>query len=91
MKSNFLKMILPMAAIAVALTGAFSTNAMNTKSKTVALVQGYHFISQSNPCQAADMCETSGTSFCRVGGGVATPRLWAKDTNGNCVIPLYKP
>lgn len=91
MKSNFLKMILPMATIAVAVTGAFSTNAMNTKSKTVALVQGYYHITPNGPCQAADMCETSGGPFCRVGGGVSTPRLWAKDADGDCVIPLYKP
>lgn len=78
-----------MAAVALALAGAFSTNAMNKDSKLLINRQGYLQHSPTN-CEIKDMCRTEGGPVCRVGGGVSTPILWGLDGDGKCVVPLFK-
>ncbi|UFH36531.1 DUF6520 family protein [Flavobacterium acetivorans] len=83
-------MILPVAVIAVAISGAFSSNAMNKKSKAFALRQGYTHTSPSSVCDISEMCSDVIGDFCTV--GVEEVRLWGK-TNPEattCNVPLYK-
>lgn len=90
MKTEISKMILPMAVIAVAVAGAFSSNAMNKNSKVFAPKQGYTHTSPSSACNISNMCSDIGTDFCTV--GVEEVRLWGKTTPEatTCNVPLYK-
>ncbi|OAB26222.1 DUF6520 family protein [Flavobacterium fryxellicola] len=90
MKTEILKMIMPMAVIAVAVTGAFSSNAMNKNSKAFALKQGYTHTSPSSACNISNMCSDIGSDFCTV--GAEEVRLWGKTSPNatTCNVPLYK-
>ncbi|MFV5703062.1 DUF6520 family protein [Flavobacterium sp. XS2P12] len=91
MKTEIFKMILPMAVIAVAVTGAFSSNAMNKNSKAFAPKQGYTHTSPSSACNISNMCSDVIGDFCTV--GAEEVRLFGK-TNPEattCNVPVYKP
>lgn len=83
-------MILPVAVIAVAVAGAFSSNAMNKNSKAFALKQGYTHTSPASVCNISNMCSDVIGDICRV--GAEEQQLWGK-TNPNattCNVVLYK-
>lgn len=85
------KLILPVLAIAFAVTSAFT---INPSQKTDAdLVNGYHKLNiQGTECKAENECTTTVTSaFCRVGNAPSGARLWDMNENQECVITLYKP
>jgi hypothetical protein len=86
MKTN-LKQIVPVAAIVLAMAGAFSTHAMN-RSKTLAPQQGHVQLDPfGNQCENPVMCETINTgSLCTSGSSQA----WGKDGAGKCVVKLYQ-
>ncbi|MFV5692919.1 DUF6520 family protein [Flavobacterium sp. LT1R49] len=90
MKTEILKMILPMAVIAVAVTGAFSSNAMNKNSKAFAIKQGYTHTSPSSACNISNQCSDAIGDICTV--GLEEQQLFGK-TNPNaatCNVILYK-
>lgn len=91
MKTEILKMILPMAVIAVAVSGAFSSNAMNKNSKTLAPKQGYTHTSPTSACNISNMCSDVIADFCTV--GVEEVRLWGKTSPDatTCNVAVYKP
>lgn len=92
MKTRIPQFILPMLVVVFAITTAFNTNASASSKKTTAIVTGYlQHIGEEEPCEESNECSTSGVTFCRVGQVATNPRLWNKNANGQCVIPLYKP
>jgi hypothetical protein len=92
MKTKLSQLILPMLVIVFAVTSAFTTHAEN-KSKNVALVTGYiQHIGAQQPCEASNQCSTvTSATFCKVGQIATNPRLWDKNANDECIVPLYKP
>ena len=92
MKTKMSQFILPVLMVVFAITTAFNTNASASSKKAVANVTGYiQHIGAQEPCEASNMCATTGNTFCRVGQLATNPRLWDKNSNNECVIPLYKP
>jgi hypothetical protein len=92
MKTKIPQFILPMLVVVFAITTAFNTNASASSKKAAVLVTGYiQHIGEEEPCEESNLCNTNGTIFCRVGQVATNPRLWDKNANDQCVIPLYKP
>lgn len=92
MKTRISQFILPMLVVVFAITTAFTKNASTSSKNATALVTGYiQHIGAEEPCEASNDCSTSGTIFCRVGQVATNPRLWDKNANDQCVVPLYKP
>lgn len=85
MKTKFLNLMMPMAVIAVALAGAFSTNAMEKSDKVSAAVPGFRHIT-GIPCDSYDMCENLGGAVCTKNGFV----LYNLQSPGNCPVPLTR-
>jgi hypothetical protein len=92
MKTKIPQFILPMLVIVFAITTAFTTNASTSSKKATALVTGYiQNIGSEEPCEASNDCDTTGSIFCRVDQASTNPRLYDKNANDQCIIPLYKP
>lgn len=83
---NFRKMI-PMAMFALAVVGAFSTNAMNSSSKKAtnfpAFIKGNL---AGTICNASNECSDEPGEVCMVG----TTQLWGKDGSNKCVVELHR-
>lgn len=80
-----IKIIIPIAIIALAITGALTTQAMNSSS--FVLVQGYiKGNPQGTACQASIWCSNTGNQLCMVG----TTQVWGKDSFGRCILEVYK-
>lgn len=93
MKAIFVKQVLPVAVFALAIAGAFTTHAMNERSKTAAPVQGYTKLNlEATSCEAHDMCSTTNNgTICRVGLVPSGAQLFGKNSANECVIPVYRP
>ena len=93
MKTNFIKQILPLAAFGVALAGAFSTNAMNSRANTAAPIQGFTQLNEdATECEQHDVCSTiNNGQVCRVGLVPSGARLWGKNDNQECKRVVYMP
>lgn len=65
MKTNFLNFVMPIAAIAVGLAGALSTNAMEKSNGKLAPQWGYKHVSLAIPCEQVQMCSNSGAFVCK--------------------------
>lgn len=92
MKTKISQLILPMLVVVFAVTSAFTSHAEN-KSQSVALVTGYiQHPGAEEPCEASNDCTTVNTgTFCKVGQIATNPRLWDKNINDECVVPLFRP
>ena len=79
--------LIPIAVIALAIAGAFTTHAMSRSSKVVANQQG--FVKQ-NPlgtmCDVSITCSNIPDALCKVG----TTQIWGKDASGKCIVELYR-
>lgn len=64
MKTTFLNLVMPMAAVAVGLAGALTTNAMEKSNSKLAPVMGYKHVSAAIPCQQVQLCSNNGTFVC---------------------------
>ncbi|MBW4361047.1 DUF6520 family protein [Flavobacterium taihuense] len=64
MKTTFLNLVMPMAAVAVGLAGALTTNAMEKSNSKLAPVMGYKHVSVAIPCQQVQLCSNNGTFVC---------------------------
>lgn len=93
MKTNFAKQVLPVAVFALAIAGAFTTHAMNGRSRTAAPIQGYQKLNpQGTSCEQKDMCSTiNNGTVCTVGLNPSGAQLFAKNSANNCVQPVYRP
>lgn len=88
MKKNLSKIVLSLAFVAVAMFGAFNTNAMNKKSKLVMNQTGYATLNENQPCNVQVACRTIEGPICKSG----TFQAWGKTSPSatNCTVELYK-
>lgn len=93
MKTVFFKKGLPVAVVAIAIAGAFSTNAMNRHAENVAIVPGYEQLNpQATECEQKDDCSTINTgTLCTVGYDPEGAQLFDKNAAGECRVTLYRP
>jgi hypothetical protein len=86
MKTNFVKMILPVAVFALAVTGAFASHAMNNAKKVAnAPVQGWLRI--NGACNQSIQCSNTGNVLCKT---ASNQQVFGKDTAGDCSVELYR-
>lgn len=79
--------IIPIAIVAIAIAGAFTTQAKNNEKNTLVLVQGYiKGNPQGTACQISIWCSNTGNQLCMVG----TTQVWGKNANGQCILEVYK-
>ena len=82
------KFLMPLAAFAIAIGGAFLTTSMGEVTDDVSVVQGYiHTGNPLQPCELSIECETQEGDFCTV--GAANTRVWGMDGN-QCPVELFK-
>ena len=90
MTTNLLKL-----GLSVLMTGIAATAAVNTQQSTAVdqtpNERGFIRHTSATDCELSDMCNPSGTDFCTVGNVSAGARLWRKNVNQQCIVPLYKP
>lgn len=83
---NFRKVI-PMAVFALAIVGAFTTNAMSKNVKATTSIQGYVKLNpQGTVCNISNFCSDDPGPVCMLG----TTQLWGKDGSGKCVVELHR-
>jgi hypothetical protein len=93
MKNSFIKNMVPIAVIALGISGAFVTTSMQSASKSeLAPKVGYLANPQGKCTQTTVNCETIQSAFlCRL-GVTSGPVAYDKDiATNNCVQPLYRP
>ena len=93
MKTLFLKNMMPIAVVALGISGAFLTTSMQGISKTDTFPKiGYVRNPDNNQCTEVSVnCNTIPTMLCRL-GGTSGPIAYDKDVaTNNCVQPLYRP
>lgn len=90
MKTNFFKQIVPVAAFAIAIGGAFSTHASEQSSKKLASVPGYQLI--GGVCTYKNDCnDIVRPQMCTVGQQTGTPQLFGiHPVTGQCNVPLWR-
>lgn len=81
MKTIKKKGLLPLMVLALAIGGAFATQATVTEEGSSTI--GY--LSVQEPCDTPVVCGTSGIPGCTVPGGTAY------GMENNCLRPLFKP
>lgn len=88
MKTTIVKMLLPVAAFALASAGAISNNSShNVKS---GLVNGYIHSPGANDCKPSIQCKAEFGPVCQ--SGITTgPQVYGMTAPGNCWITLYRP
>lgn len=87
MKKRIVKMILPMAVFALAITGAFASHAENVAKKAApASIQGW--LQVAGTCNKSIQCSESGTVLCKT---TANQQVFGKDEAGDCAVELYRP
>lgn len=85
---NFRKVI-PMAVFALAIVGAFTTNAMTKNVKVTSSVQGYiRNNPQGTACNISDFCVDDAGPVCML--GTSSTQLWGKDGSGKCIVELHR-
>jgi len=89
MKTLFLKNGMPIAAVIVAIAGAFATTSMQSASKILTPRVGYTLNAQGE-CNIAVACDDVPSQFiCRL--GAAGPQAYGKNPQGQCVETLWRP
>ena len=84
---------MPIAVVALGLSGAFVTTSMQSVSKTETAPK-FGYVRNSNSIQCSEIqvnCNTNPNAFfCRV-GGTTGPLAYDKEPNNDCVHALYRP
>lgn len=93
MKSLFLKNGMPVAAVLLAMAGAFATTSMQSSPKAdiLAIRPGY-FPDSNGDCtdeEPIDCSTNLKAQFCRL-NVTSGPVAYDKDEENNCVQPLYR-
>ncbi|MGE6353924.1 DUF6520 family protein [Flavobacterium sp. NPDC079362] len=93
MKTKFSKQVLPVAVFALAIASAFTSHAMNVRSKAATPIQGYIKLNpQGTSCEQRDMCSTDSNGFvCTVGLTAGGAQLFGKNSANQCVVPVFRP
>jgi len=89
MKTLFLKNMMPLAVIAMGISGAFLTTSMQSDSKNVAAVTGY-IAGPNGPCSVPIDCSDVPNQVCRANGTTGA-QAFGKDAENNCTELLYRP
>lgn len=82
MKSNVIKIVLPIAVVALGLASAASTSSLKKDVNQM----GYKRISNPNGCSAVQECDENGDNFCKAPDGVT--QLYAPAAT--CLTPLKR-
>jgi hypothetical protein len=85
MKTNFLKLIMPVAVVLLATGSALSTSAMNKKADT-SPVQGYVHVLTEDDCDESIMCSDIEGDLCTTG----SEQVFGKNPANKCTIRLFK-
>ncbi len=85
MKTNFLKLIMPVAVVLLATGSALSTSAMNKKAGT-APVQGYVHVVTEDDCDESIMCSDIEGDLCTTG----SEQVFGKNPANKCTVRLFK-
>ena len=90
MKTTILKMVLPVAAFALASAAAVGTAKVEDSAT---LLRGYRLTGNpSQPCEYVKMCSDVVKPFCTVDGTSTGQRLWHQPSAGApCNIAIYEP
>jgi hypothetical protein len=94
MKTNLAKQVLPVAVFALAIAGAFTTHAMNQRSKAATPAEAYLRLNpQGTTCEEQDdACQIENTGIvCTVDYNPTGAQLFGKNPAGNCVQTIYRP
>ncbi len=87
MKTSIVKRILPVAAIALAVTGAFAFQAENVAKKSApAPIQGW--LQVAGACNQSIQCNSTGSMLCKTS---SNQQVFGKDEAGDCAVELYRP
>lgn len=87
MKTTFFKNMLPVAVIALGITGAFASNVVHSSSKNLAAQNGYT-LNSLGKCNVKVACSDIPNAVCRLNGGA---QAFAMDENDNCNQITYQP
>lgn len=93
MKTNFVKQIIPVAAFALATVGAFTTHAMNQRTRTIAPQQGFLKLNPAGTsCEQKDLCSTINSgNLCTVGLSPTGAQIFGKNGANACIVTVYRP
>lgn len=83
---NCLKLILPIAVVALGLVGAIHTNAMTKKAVALVDKWGYTHLEGSNCVISNTMCRLEGGPFCKQGA----IQLYDFVSTSSCPNPLLR-
>ncbi len=86
MKKSIVKMILPIAVFALAVTAAFASHGENA-AKKAALAPQQGWLNQEGVCNQSIQCDTEGEVLCRT---TSNQQLFGKDEAGDCTVELYR-
>lgn len=86
MKTNFFKNMVPVAVIALGISGAFLTTSMQSASNAAAPRLGY-VLDEDDDCDIAVNCNTNPNPICQSSTG---EQAFGKNAQGNCDVVLYK-
>lgn len=88
MKATIVKMLMPIAAFALASAGAVGTKVSESQKTASGLIPG--FIHATMPCEPSISCKESGTFVCQT--NITTgPQVYGKDANPGCAVILWRP
>jgi hypothetical protein len=85
MKTRIVKMVLPMAVFALAITGAFASHAENVAKKKPAPIQGW--LQVAGACNQSIQCSNTGNMLCKT---TSNQQVFGKDEAGDCAVELYR-
>lgn len=80
---------MPVAVIALGITGAFATMSMQSSTKSIAPKTGY-VLNAQGACNIPVSCNTQGTQICRL-NDTSGPQAFGKNAQGDCNEVLFRP
>lgn len=91
MRLQIVKMLLPVAAFALASAGAVTTNSSNAVKAKTGLIQGYIHSPTLNDCKPSIQCKEAGGPVCQ--SGITTgPQVYGMTAAPNdCWVTLFRP
>jgi len=86
MKTKLLKLVMPMAALILAIGTAFALN--TATMETDAFTPEYGYVDGAKPCSVRVECDTEENPICR---DISGTQAFGLDEKGDCVKTLYMP
>lgn len=84
---------MPIAVVALAVSGAFMTTSMQSAAKISGLQTGFKPNPDGTCSNMSAQCENTQTAnLCYIGGGISGVQAFGKDPlNDNCSVTLWRP